>query len=317
MLLSSVYAYATPLLNMTTRAVPRFSAKPLPYVQLSDLKKKRGKWRLMQLASTRCLHPLFVFFLSEAAESFLSSSAAAPASAASADGPSSALMPNKKMPFLDECPWMSMKICALWPSTLKLSTSARTACSEGCRLAAQLSHTLNNSVKRARCAYVSSLPVQVHPCDVAPVRAVRHAVGIQHGHQLEHEPVSQGEHCVGGGERGGEAALAAQVAGGGAGAQQEIDEAAGDVRVTGDTPRHSSHTSHRIIHEALGSPGCTRAVMTATVFASKGEESAGGEGWGPSRGGLRGRKGPVMVTRSQGMRQGDRHRHDTCTCSFP
>ena len=122
---------------------------------------------------------------------------------------------------------------------------------------------------------------------------------------------------LGGGRGGGEAALAAQVAGGGAGAQQEIDEAAGDVRVTGDTPRHSSHTSHRIIHEALGSPGCTRAVMTATVFASKGEESAGGEGWGPSRGGLRGRKGPVMVTRSQGMRQGDRHRHDTCTCSFP
>ena len=81
--------------------------------------------------------------------------------------------------------------------------------------------------------------------------------------------------------------------------------------------RESQHASHRIIHEALGSPGCTRAVMTATVFASKGEESAGGEGWGPSRGGLRGRKGPVMVTRSQGMRQGDRHRHDTCTCSFP
>ena len=75
----------------------------------------------------------------------------------------------------------------------------------------------------------------------------------------------------------------------------------------------AQNTLYRIIHDALGSPGCTRAVMTAKVLTSTGEESAEGEG--RPQGGA-GSSTPVMVTRSQGIRQGDRHRLDICTCSL-
>ena len=36
-------------------------------------------------------------------------------------------------------------------------------------------------------------------------------------------------------------------------------------------------TPYRIIQDALGSPGCTRAVMTAKVLVSLGVESDGSE----------------------------------------
>lgn len=50
--------------------------------------------------------------------------------------------------------------------------------------------------------------------------------------------------------------------------------------------------------------------MAAKVLTSTGEESAGVEG--RPQGGA-GSSTPVMVTRSQGIRQGDRHRLDICT----
>ena len=50
----------------------------------------------------------------------------------------------------------------------------------------------------------------------------------------------------------------------------------GRMRHSPSRVTHPLATSYRIIQEALGSPGCTRAVMMATVFESKGVESAGG-----------------------------------------
>ena len=82
-----------------------------------------------------------------------------------------------------------------------------------------------------------------------------------------------------------EAALAAQVTSGGACAQEKIDEAAEDARVmrvqkeqaTQQEMCDEATARHRIIQDALGSPGCTRAVITAKVLASTGLASAAGE----------------------------------------
>ena len=64
-------------------------------------------------------------------------------------------------------------------------------------------------------------------------------------------------------------------------------------------------TSYRIIQDAPGSPGCTRAVMTAKVLVSVGVESTASE---RTSTGEAGGDRPVMVTRSQGKRHDDRHR---------
>jgi hypothetical protein len=81
-----------------------------------------------------------------------------------------------------------------------------------------------------------------------------------------------------------EAVLATQVASGCACAQEKINKPTDKVSVTRDSRDMNDKrptalcaaqsASHRIIQDALGSPGCTRAVMTATVLESMGLESA-------------------------------------------